>query len=411
MLHLVHAAAVVFGDDGGEVGSAGEEYISDTQMFQLLRQLHVGTDVEFGNRQMDHEGFFVLVPIAVLLEESRDFAGGEQFFRGNALVGEDQPHPAIIFQIQIYGTEIVAPVVSVIDQSLVHEFFGAVAVGAVEGGVGVMPFLELVLPLDPVIQGGSQGQHTPGVHLQILGLLLEQAAGLAVDPGAEGFVDFLAAQVALEHGSVILVRQKVHRFIIIIVSLFQPQGVCQDGGGQTVVVIVGLPYLFRLGPEVLDGVCAQKIQDLLAAVAVGGLSQHGQSHVDIHRGADCVAAVGIGKQCVGDGGKIRIKGVGVAVRLVVQRPLLFPPAVLAFGIVVGGVLDKGRIHGSGQEHGGVNAGEFDILRRCKGTDQTGCQYYQGQYRSHGCRQKPATALFGSGGFGDVLIADMVQSFA
>ena len=93
----------------------------------------------------------------------------------------------------------------------------------------------------------------------------------------------------------------------------------------------------RLGPQRLDAVGVQGVQDLLAAAAAGSLRQHGQGHVEVQRGAGGILAAAAGQQQRDALPEIIGQGIGVTLRLVILRLL----ALLPFSVTVP---VKGKLH-------------------------------------------------------------------
>ena len=338
-LRQVQGRAFPVGGGGGEIRQPGLEHISDAQGPHSLPQVHLGGHVEFGHRQVD-EQVLLLGPGAVDLpgeQQLLDLGVAEKFLRGDPLVGEEEPHgsPALP-QAPGHRPEAVAPVVGAGPLPLVQKVHGHVPGGAVEGlGAGVAG-LELIGPLALEVQGAGQGQHRVPGQVDVPGLLLQQAAGLVVEPVLQRLVHFRRAHLPLEGGCVVILRQQVHGLLHVLGALPQPQGAGGDHRAGAVVHIEGIPHPVGQVPAVLDGLAAQQVQHLFPAVPVGELRQHGQGQVDVHRRADHVLPLTVREE----GGQAlppkAVQAGGEALFLAVGLFGLPPSVPLAFE--VGGVL-------------------------------------------------------------------------
>ena len=127
-----------------------------------------------------------------------------------------------------------------------------------------------------------------------------------------------------------------------IVAFVQPQCVGQAQVGAAVGGIMGIPHIASLLAQLFDGVRPQKIQNLLLGVAVGGLGQHGQCHVNIQRRIHRIFL--IGKQKTNAVRKERGQAVGVAIGLIVLVPLAVAPGFV--GCIIGLIIVKIRLVGN-----------------------------------------------------------------
>ena len=172
--------------------------------------------------------------------------------------------------------------------------------------------------------------------MDVPGLPLQQAAGLVVEPPLEGLVHLRRTHLPLEGGGVVILRQQGHGLLHVPDILPQPQGTGGDHRARAVVHIEGIPHPVGQVPAVLDGLAAQQVQDLLPAVPIGELRQHGQGQVDVHRRAGHVLPLTVREE----GGQAlppkAVQAGGEALFLAVGLFGLPPSVPLAFE--VGGVL-------------------------------------------------------------------------
>ena len=115
---------------------------------------------------------------------------------GVALVRQNEPHPTSVFKAQGNRTELVAIVVIHLRQLLVHKGSCFITIGSMERILRVFAFRKLVLPLRLEVDSGIQSQNGIRREINIRSGLLKEASGVIIDPGTDGVVDFLAAQIA-----------------------------------------------------------------------------------------------------------------------------------------------------------------------------------------------------------------------
>ena len=143
-----------------------------------------------------------------------------------------------------------------------------------------------------------------------------------------------------------MLRQGVQGVLVEVHPLVQPHGGAQQDGGGAVVGVEAVPEAVRPRPELLHILRPQGVQDLLPAVPLRGLRQHGQGEP---QGDGGVHPVPLPRQ--GQGGALRgeVREGGAQAGLLVQAGGLVPelPPRLPAGVVVIVELLPGVIIASG----------------------------------------------------------------
>ena len=189
--------------------------------------------------------------------------------------------------------------------------------------------VELTVPLGTVVDGRGQSHNGLGVHGQAISLCFQQSSGLLADPVPQSLIKFLAAHLATEGGRIVILCQTVHGGLVEIHGLIQPQGVCQNACHSAVIAVIGVPNAGRLGAQSLNILTAQQREDLLSALSVRHLCQHGKGHVDVYGRVDLVRTVGIAEKLPDRAGKESFQTVCIALRL----------TALGFSVRLPGVID------------------------------------------------------------------------
>ena len=135
---------------------------------------------------------------------------------GIALVRQNEPHHASVFQVHGNGAEVFAPIVIHLGSGFVHEGGGDIPVGGVEHIMGISGLVKLILPLCLEVDGGVQRQSGIRGQIDILSSIFQHAAGIVIEPCADGIVDLLAAQIPLVDGGVVIMGKVVHGFLLIL---------------------------------------------------------------------------------------------------------------------------------------------------------------------------------------------------
>ena len=125
---------------------------------------------------------------------------------------------------------------------------------------------------------------------QIFHRILQQTAGVVVQPALEGLGIVRIHHAAPECGGKVIVCQGLDRLLLERHILIHPQRRRQFAGCRTVVNIVGHPELIRKFPAVLDRGNAQQIQKFRTGLPIRSLCPHRQRQPDVDRRADRVLA-------------------------------------------------------------------------------------------------------------------------
>ena len=311
---------------GGKVRDRRIKDVRDAQRLQAVGQIQVRCRVELRQSEVDDE-VFALRALTVAEKEVHRRLVSQQFLRRNALVRQQEPHGAAALQPFGDRGEAVAPVIGV-RPALTHEVTGRIAAVGVEGirrGVG---FGELAVPLGPEIDGGRKREDRFLIHRQAGGLLLQKPAGLLVDPVLKRLVKSGGAHFTPEGRGVIILCQCVHGFLLEADFVAEPQGVGQNTGHRAVVTVVGVPDSGGLGPEGVYIAAAQHGEDLLPALAVRHLRQHGEGHVEVDGGADLVLSAVAGEKLGNGGAEVAVQHVRIALRLIRLLSAVCLPCVI-----------------------------------------------------------------------------------
>ena len=141
-----------------------------------------------------------------------------------------------------------------------------------------------------VVDGGDEGEDRRGVQLQARGLVFQEVVGLLVDPALQRLVHLLRAGLPGEGIRVVLFGKGLEGLLIILEGLVHPQGVGEEARAFPVVLIVGDEQVLHPFAERGDALFAQQVEELLTAVAVRGLREHGERQVHVDGGVERVLA-------------------------------------------------------------------------------------------------------------------------
>ena len=150
--------------------------------------------------------------------------------------------------------------------------------------------VELFRPGGLVVDGGDQREDRRRVQFEVRGLVLQKVVGVLVDPGLQRLVHFGGAGLTGEGRRVVLLCQRVQRLLVVSEALVQPQGVGKEARADAVVLVVRGEEFLHPFPQGRQILLPEQVEELLPAVPVRGLRQHGEGQVDVDGGVQRVLA-------------------------------------------------------------------------------------------------------------------------
>src|SRR5699024_4964279 len=141
-------------------------------------------------------------------QELHDLRVVQQLIYAHPFVGQDHPQGTAVQHGLPHGGELIPPAVGA-GGGAVHEVALYVPVGGAERLGGGVVRVELLGPRGVVVAGGGQGQRGLRVHAHLACRVLQQPAGLVVEPRFQGMVQLGGAHLPLVGGGVVGVGKSV----------------------------------------------------------------------------------------------------------------------------------------------------------------------------------------------------------